>query len=219
MKTFLDDHKNTKFDNIWVTSDMHFRHDNVIKFESIREELRLKENFDGTPDEYLIHKWNEQVGENDLVLNLGDLHWKSYDEIDGKLNGTQLLILGNHDSKPQYYEKFKDLYVVEGIWEVGERVVQYYVDGELAKDKLLSALIYKDKMFSHYPIHNEYDPIYLRNSKIIKRTEYLKKLSDDLKLKHNYCGHLHSTAPDNIDTTNTCIDFNKFKMIKITLEF
>ena len=90
---------NGSFKSINITADTHFRHDNVIKFEQVREELRIEEGFNRTPDEFLIHTWNKQVDEDDLTLVLGDISWKSFQPIRNKLNGTILLILGNHDKK------------------------------------------------------------------------------------------------------------------------
>ena len=115
MKKFLDKYGgiwNSEFKNIHLTSDMHFRHDKIHEFEPIREQLRKEANFEGTPDEFLIHTWNSQVGVNDLVINLGDLHWKSLEPIADKLNGIMLLVLGNHDMKGPYYDKFPNIYVV-----------------------------------------------------------------------------------------------------------
>jgi calcineurin-like phosphoesterase family protein len=118
MKKFIQKHTLQDFRKIHITSDMHFRHEKIKDFEPIREEMRIAEGFSGDADEYLIHKWNSQVQPDDLVINLGDLHWKSYEPIAGRLNGTMLLVLGNHDLKPQYYNKFDDIYVVEGLLDM-----------------------------------------------------------------------------------------------------
>jgi len=218
MKKFLQKYPDLfdSFDNIWITSDMHFRHEKIHDFEPIREEIRLREGFQGTPDEFLIHKYNTQVKENDLVINLGDLHWKSLDPIAEKLNGTMLLVLGNHDMKPQYYYKFDDIYVVEGIWDLTSmnKPFEYFINSD---DKLLSAFIYDDEIFSHYPIYNiEHEYNYQRtNNKIIPRMEIIKGISDNYSYSlNNVHGHLHSSCPEGTEKSlNVCIDFNRFKMI------
>jgi calcineurin-like phosphoesterase family protein len=64
-------------------------------------------------DEYMIQNWNNVVGKNDKVYHLGDLTFsnKKLNEIMPRLNGTKVLIKGNHDNlKPnQYLQYFKDI--------------------------------------------------------------------------------------------------------------
>lgn len=80
--------------NIHFTSDLHFGHENILKF--------CKRPFNSVEemDEALIENWNSVVKPNDLVFNLGDFafapRWRWY-EILGRLNGVHTLILGNHD--------------------------------------------------------------------------------------------------------------------------
>lgn len=54
-------------------------------------------------DEYLIYIWNDTVGENDIVYNLGDVSFhkdsKKTEKILKRLNGYHRLILGNHDKQ------------------------------------------------------------------------------------------------------------------------
>jgi len=218
MKNFLKKYKDFgDFDRVWVTSDMHFRHEKVKDFEPVRPECQLAEGFEGTPDEFLIYKWNKQVGQNDLVINLGDLHWKSFEPISDKLNGTMLLILGNHDNKPQYYHKYPNIYPVEGIWNLTDRPYEYFIDTE---DQLLSAIILGETMFCHYPIYainHEYN--YQRNSKIITRMKILEEVSQEVAGPQglfNVHGHLHSACPEGVKKSiNVCIDFNRFKMFEL----
>lgn len=80
--------------NIWFTSDLHFGHNNIIKF--CNRPWKSIEEMDKT----LIENWNSVVGENDLVFDLGDFAFASNDrwsEILSRLNGRHCLILGNHD--------------------------------------------------------------------------------------------------------------------------
>lgn len=82
---------------IFVTSDLHFGHKNILKFNP---ETRPYDNIE-EHDEALIDNWNSVVGPNDVVWNLGDLSFhrnfnKTLDIL-GRLNGKHHLILGNHD--------------------------------------------------------------------------------------------------------------------------
>ena len=89
--------------NIWIISDTHFGHENIIKycnrpFGSVEE-----------MDARMIKLWNNVVKKNDIVYHLGDFGVgnKEYiSKIVSKLNGRIFLILGNHDSHPVkwYYD-------------------------------------------------------------------------------------------------------------------
>lgn len=79
---------------IFVTSDLHFGHEGIIKhakrpFKNVLE-----------MDNKLIDNWNKTVSKDDLVYVLGDFAFKSnYKKYVDKLNGEKILIIGNHDSK------------------------------------------------------------------------------------------------------------------------
>ncbi len=79
---------------IWVTSDHHFGHKNIIRY--------CNRPF-ATSDEMnkeMVKRWNEKVKKEDLVIHLGDFAFKGRaKEFREQLNGTILLIEGNHDSK------------------------------------------------------------------------------------------------------------------------
>ena len=64
-------------------------------------------------DEVMIERWNEVVKPEDKVYHLGDVTFNKNrgDIILPRLNGTKVLIRGNHDTfKPNWYLKyFKDI--------------------------------------------------------------------------------------------------------------
>lgn len=63
----------------------------------------------------MVERWNKVVGVNDKVYHLGDVvmpkNHRKLDEIMSRLNGTKVLIKGNHDElKPaRYLGYFKDI--------------------------------------------------------------------------------------------------------------
>ncbi len=63
----------------------------------------------------MVERWNKVVGVKDKVYHLGDVvmpkNHRKLDEIMLRLNGTKVLIKGNHDElKPaRYLEYFKDI--------------------------------------------------------------------------------------------------------------
>ena len=78
----------------FFTSDTHFDHTNILQYE----ERPFKDVKD--MNKFLIDKWNSRVDKKDTVYHLGDFHmgikW-NIPTIREKLNGTIILILGNHD--------------------------------------------------------------------------------------------------------------------------
>lgn len=86
---------NKNYKNIFVTSDTHFAHFNIIKYCN-RPYAGLIEMH-----EALINNWNSVVSPDDLVFHLGDFQMSSdyytLDKISKRLNGDKILIKGNHD--------------------------------------------------------------------------------------------------------------------------
>jgi calcineurin-like phosphoesterase family protein len=98
----------------FLISDTHFGHSNILTFR--------RDN--GTPlrdfpniyyhDEHLIQQWNKTVSPLDKVYHLGDVGFKSFSKLGAileRLNGTKVLIKGNHDGfkLSQYAQYFKDV--------------------------------------------------------------------------------------------------------------
>jgi len=78
---------------IFLISDPHFGHENVINFGN--------RPFDDANHmtEVLVERWNKKVGKRDQVICLGDwsMAAKHY-QIADRLNGMKRLVLGNHDT-------------------------------------------------------------------------------------------------------------------------
>ena len=98
----------------FLISDTHFGHANILTF--FRSSGALLREFPdiNTHDEYLIEQWNKTVSPNDKVYHLGDVGFKSFSKLGAileRLNGTKVLIKGNHDGfkLSQYAQYFKDV--------------------------------------------------------------------------------------------------------------
>lgn len=116
---------------IFVTSDLHFGHKNIIKYEN-----RPYENIEQM-DKDLIKKWNDTVEKDDTVYVLGDFSWyrgEKTNEILKQLNGKKILIIGNHDGNFLDDKKFDKTLFEE---------IEYYK--ELKYNKRIYILF-------HYPI-------------------------------------------------------------------
>jgi len=102
--------------NTWITSDQHFFHSNILTFKDDKGNL-IRPNFDSMQEmnEYMIEKWNSVVKQDDKVYHLGDIVMKEarkyFDQIMPRLNGTKVLIKGNHDIAKLsiYADYFKDV--------------------------------------------------------------------------------------------------------------
>lgn len=102
--------------DIWVISDTHWSHSNILKFTDKNGELIRGSKFKNISehDWYMVEKWNSVVKPEDKVYHLGDVYMsasKGYMEnLLSKLNGHKRLILGNHDNGrdqilQRYFEK------------------------------------------------------------------------------------------------------------------
>lgn len=96
---------------VFFTSDQHFDHRNVIRFNN-RPFDDVKEMND-----YLIDQWNDVVGPDDHIFVLGDFFWfsnhKAIRKIIRDLEGHIYLVPGNHD-KPEAFDK-SDVTVLDSI--------------------------------------------------------------------------------------------------------
>ena len=98
---------------VFFTADCHFNHANIIKFcnrpfikyKDMDEELDwvsedIKWQRCQEMNEEIIRRWNSRVSPEDVVYHVGDFlfgHSSDILEFEGRLNGTIVHILGNHD--------------------------------------------------------------------------------------------------------------------------
>ena len=108
----------------WVISDTHWNHEAMVEL------CGRPKNF----NQLIVKNWKHLVGENDLVIHLGDVIFNRAGELSGIMNqlpGTKVLTLGNHDKrKPEWY-------MSHGFALACEQFV------------------YKGITFSHYPLSPE----------------------------------------------------------------
>jgi calcineurin-like phosphoesterase family protein len=89
--------------NIWIISDTHFNHENILKFtDSNTGRLVRGDRFASVRemDECMIDRWNETVKPGDKVYHLGDVMFgdkEYFKSMWPKLHGSKRLIVGNHD--------------------------------------------------------------------------------------------------------------------------
>jgi calcineurin-like phosphoesterase family protein len=95
--------------NIFVTSDQHLDHTNIIKY--CKRPFRTTEEMNDT----LIDNWNRTVKKSDTVYLVGDLAFgrgsRNTDYWLNQLNGNIVFIKGNHDKSKNI--TFHDYYILE----------------------------------------------------------------------------------------------------------
>lgn len=152
--------------NTWITSDLHFGHDNVILFC----------NRPTTPEEqedWIISRLNANIKSGDTVYHIGDFafgprgKYADIVRILGKLNGNWNFIIGNHDNENQLKSACAS--------------TRHNVLGVYHEKKLLD----KTFVMFHYPIENwnkkHYGAIHLHGHIHNGRNKL------DIENRHNVC--------------------------------
>lgn len=221
----------------FVISDTHFNHKGVLEFEPSRAEEMKRDGYilDGLDEdelnelhtEWIIRRWNDVVGPEDIVICLGDFAWKGIQEIIPRLNGRKILILGNHDRKgPNTYNGFE--YVVRGAHKlVGDKV--YIAD---TADPLFSSLQLQidniRTLISHYPAttrehrYKIIDDKKVWQTPINTRINELIEICEDERIRANIHGHTHSKnyeADNEWQFVNASLENIGFEPVRIIVLF
>lgn len=131
---------NFETQRVFFSSDFHFGHSNVIKFDN-RPFVDSDEM-----DETLINNWNSIVKKDDIAFFLGDFSFKgsqfTKDKAD-RLNGIIYFVLGNHDK----YNAIKKLNRFADVRD-------YYQIGIRDEDSISTrgSKGYQKIILSHYPM-------------------------------------------------------------------
>ena len=112
--------------NIFVTSDTHFGHANIIEY--CRRPFASSQEM----DEAMVERWNAVVTPQDHIYHLGDVAMRKADlAIVKRLNGHKRLVFGNHD-----IFDYKD-YVAAGF------------------QKLMGMRVLANLLLTHVPVHSD----------------------------------------------------------------
>ena len=177
---------------IYYTSDLHFGHYNVLRFDN-RPFSTIEEM-----DNKLIELWNKRVTNEDTVYIVGDLCYRNKNGADWylkQLNGHKILITGNHDSytlKNQEAMKYIDkTYQILSISDKDRRVVMchypmtewegfyrnaYHVYGHIHNNKNMAFEIMKqfDRALNAGCMINNYMPVTL-DELIVNNNKFKRK--------------------------------------------
>jgi len=158
---------------IFITSDTHFNHKNIIEY-ACRPFKTIEEM-----NEEMIKRWNNKVGKGDIVIHLGDFGMGSKDEIielKNKLNGTIILLRGNHDHKATREAGFL---VVKGSLEIENLILSH---SPLSEEEIPKGFI---NVHGHIHEKESFNGVNVS----IEKTNYepleLEKLKESIKFKDN----------------------------------
>lgn len=114
----------------WITSDLHFGHDRIRQF-CPETRGRFVDVIDMR--EKMIAEWNQNVSQGDEVFILGDFAFlPSKDAVDilRRLNGSKILVEGNHDRKllndPSFRREFKEVHQYLRYNHNGQLVILFH---------------------------------------------------------------------------------------------
>jgi calcineurin-like phosphoesterase family protein len=161
------------FKNVWVWSDLHFGHKNIIPYSE--RPFPDVETMDAT----LITNFNEKVSVDDMSIWVGDVTF--YDEMKSRkilyrLNGYKVLIVGNHDF---YHGKLKHM----AFDEVHITYVLPVDDSYL--------------VFSHYPFEVAYPDVNVHGHEHIKKQNIYT--GHDAQGHYNVNCEFHNYTPINLN--------------------
>lgn len=115
----------------FITSDLHFGHTNIMKFcPQTRARFRNDVSYMNSA---MVEEWNAKVEPDDLVYILGDVAFMSGSDAGrmmNRLNGTKILIEGNHDRKTlmdaTFRNAFKEIHKYLDIVYDGHKIVMFH---------------------------------------------------------------------------------------------
>ena len=115
----------------YITSDLHFGHKNIMSFCPVSR-ARFRNDVDYM-NEAMVKEWNDLIEPEDLVYILGDVAFlpaQKAAETVNRLNGTKILVEGNHDRKalndPTFRRCFKEVHKYLDINYNGTKVVMFH---------------------------------------------------------------------------------------------
>jgi len=192
----------------FVAGDTHLFHENILHYYPSRRGYL----FEGKPshEDWLIDNWNSVVGENDLVIHLGDFSFKPhlYAEWAQFLNGRKILICGNHDGKDcNLWKSYLDTVIGGGeVLVVTSKGIKRIKTDHFLANGLVVPIKGKKVMFTHYPIIDNFpNPI----------SEILREIFHREECDLNIHGHVHENTIPHPQLFNASVENIGFKPIRV----
>jgi len=153
----------------------------------------------------MIKRWNALVKPEDTVYHIGDvaLHLAPIKRILHQLNGTKILVVGNHDLMYPYFLKKKGLkfvdkmtreYLAAGFSQILQGPVRLNPEG------------YIKIRLCHFPTKNAIDNY---------NCKHMSSRPDDERNTLNICGHVHQNWLKHGNNVNVGVDVCNFKPVSL----
>ncbi|KAL0232143.1 hypothetical protein PCE1_003139 [Barthelona sp. PCE] len=188
-----------------IVSDLHLAHSKILDFSPERVAY-MEENGIDTWDEAALQLWNNSVGENDTVLDLGDLVWgsKAFETIKHMQGKHKFLIRGNHDGGS--YAKYSRVgfELVTGVNLFINGHAFKCNEGEIPKHChcLILDIEGKRVLFSHFLCFN---PPHFDLQKFQPEILFLEQLYKDMECDVLIHGHVHEWGQYLPNTRCVCV--------------
>lgn len=171
--------------DIWVISDTHFGHENIIEYchrpfkDAMQMSFAIRDN------------WNALVKPQDKVYHLGDVYmsWTLSQKIEdflGGLHGHKRLILGNHDrgEDPILQRKFEKISVWRMFPEFGLLLTHVPVhESTLRRGKAGNEKNPEMLLNIHGHIHENPSPTEHHRNVSVEQTAYRPINVEELRIK------------------------------------
>jgi len=174
--------------DIWIISDTHFRHSNILRFTDSNTGELVRPMFADVDemDEHMIERWNSVVKQGDIVYHLGDVvmgdkEW--FKKNWPRLNGNKRLIVGNHDDIP---------FLSSG--------------GFFKKVQMWRMFPEFGLMFSHVPLHE---------SSLLRHVDKAKSYIDGCESLLNVHGHIHQNPSPEGPYRNVSVEAINYTPVNI----
>lgn len=191
--------------NVWVISDTHFSHKQILSFRDAKGNLNRGSKFSNVNEmnEYMLHQWNSVVKTGDRVYHLGDVFMGAKEDFSTlwpKFNGRKNLICGNHDDIK---------YIANG--------------GFFSKIQLWRMMPEFGLVLSHVPIHKSSIKKNIRDDKLTDFQKFMKrnlpyvtdKLGINRKTLLNVHGHTHEHGSPKGPYKSVCVELTDYTPINI----
>lgn len=174
--------------DIWVISDTHFLHSNILTFKDSDDRLIRGSRFSSVEemDDYMIEMWNSVVKPSDKVYHCGDVFIgdkEKFKTLWPKLNGKKNLILGNHDDAK---------FLASG--------------GFFNKIQMWRIFSEFGLILSHTPLHE---------CNLLRLTNKSGKYPDDCEMFKNCHGHIHQNPSPDGNYHNVCVEMINYTPVNI----
>lgn len=175
--------------DIWIISDTHFRHQNILKFrDSTTGKLVRGDDFKDVDemDEHMIERWNSVVKPGDIVYHLGDVVMGDHEWFKSnwpRLHGSKRLIVGNHDDIK--FLASGGFFAKVGMWRMFPEF---------------------GLMLSHVPLHE---------SSLLRLIDKSGKYPEDCETLVNIHGHTHQHGSPHGPYLSVCVELREYTPVHI----